>query len=62
MYPALRAGRIDLLQKFVPKICDNKPHGSCIALTEPSGGANVEDPAQHGRTINTIAKLVLKSH
>ncbi len=21
-----------------------------MALTEPSGGANVEDPAQHGRT------------
>lgn len=57
MYPALRAGRIDLLQKFIPKVCDNKPHGSCMALTEPSGGANVEDPAQHGRTISTIAEL-----
>ena len=57
MYPALRAGRMDLLQSFLPKICDDKPHGSCMSITEPSGGANVEDPTLHGRTINTIAKL-----
>ena len=57
MYPALRAGRMDLLQNFIPKICDDKPHGSCMSLTEPSGGANVEDPNLHGRTISTIAEL-----
>lgn len=57
MLPAVRAGRMDLLQQFVPKICDDKPHGSCMAITEPSGGANVEDPVQHGRTIETIARL-----
>ena len=57
MLPALRAGRMDLLQQFVPKICDDKPHGSCMAITEPSGGTNTEDPTQHGRTIETIARL-----
>jgi len=57
MLPALRAGRMDLLQEFIPKICDDKPHGCCMAITEPSGGANAEDPTQHGRTINTIAQL-----
>ena len=57
MMPALRAGRMDLLEKFIPKICDDKPHGCCMAITEPSGGANAEDPTQHGRTINTIATL-----
>jgi len=57
MMPALRAGRMDLLQDFIPKICDDKPHGCCMAITEPSGGANAEDPSQHGRTINTIATL-----
>jgi len=57
MMPAVRAGRMDLLMEFVPKICGDQPHSSCMALTEPSGGANAEDPTQHGRTISTIATL-----
>ena len=57
MLPAAAAGRMDLLQEFIPKICDDKPHGCCMAITEPSGGANTEDPTLHGRTINTIAEL-----
>jgi alkylation response protein AidB-like acyl-CoA dehydrogenase len=57
MLPALVAGRMDLLKQFIPKICDKKPHGVCMAITEPSGGANVEDPTQHGHSIQTIAKL-----
>lgn len=28
-----------------------------MAITEPGGGANAEDPTQHGRSIRTIAKL-----
>jgi len=57
MVPATRAKREDLLEEFLPKICDGKPHSSCMAITEPSGGANVEDPTQHGRSIGTIAEL-----
>lgn len=57
MSPALVAGRMDLLQQFVPIICNDKIHGACMAITEPSGGTNVEDPTQHGRPIETIAKL-----
>jgi len=57
MMPALSAGRMDLLKKFIPIICDDKPHGCCMSITEPSGGANSEDPTQHGRTIKTIAEL-----
>lgn len=57
MLPAIISGRMDLLKEFGPKICDDQPHGSCMAITEPSGGANTEDPTQHGRTIQTIAKL-----
>ena len=56
MSPALIARRRDLLQEFVPKICDEKPHGCCMALTEPSGGTNTEDPTLHGKTIRTIAE------
>jgi len=57
MMPALRAGRIDLAQELIQKVCDDKPHGACMAITEPSGGANAEDSTQHGRTIATIAEL-----
>jgi alkylation response protein AidB-like acyl-CoA dehydrogenase len=57
LMPALRAGRIDLAQELIEKVCDDKPHGACMAITEPSGGTNAEDPTQHGRTIATIAEL-----
>ncbi len=56
MAPAVIARRKDLLLEFVPKICDDRPHGCCMALTEPSGGTNTEDPTLHGRTIRTIAE------
>lgn len=56
MSPAMIARRKDLLQEFVPQICDDRPHGCCMAITEPSGGTNTEDPTQHGRTIRTIAE------
>ena len=56
MSAAIRARRKDLLAEFVPRICDNTPHGCCMAITEPSGGTNAEDPTQHGRTIQTIAR------
>jgi len=57
MYAFLAAQRFDLAAPLLRKICDDKPHASCMALTEPAGGANVEDPTQHGRSIRTIAKL-----
>jgi len=57
MMPALIAGRMELMKEFISRICDEKPHGCCMAITEPSGGANSEDPTQHGRTIHTIAEL-----
>jgi alkylation response protein AidB-like acyl-CoA dehydrogenase len=53
----LAARRTDLAMPLLRKVCDDKPHASCMALTEPEGGANVEDPTQHGRSIRTIAKL-----
>ncbi|MCP4752532.1 MAG: hypothetical protein GY866_16700 [Proteobacteria bacterium] len=57
MLPAGRGGNMDVMMELIPKICDDKAHGCCMAITEPSGGANSEDPTQHGRTIQTIAKL-----
>ncbi|MFW6011190.1 MAG: acyl-CoA dehydrogenase family protein [Desulfosalsimonas sp.] len=54
--PLIMGNRKDLLKEFVPRVCDDKPHGCCMAITEPSGGTNTEDPTQHGRTIQTIAE------
>ena len=56
MLPAMIARRKDLMQEFIPRICDDLPHGCCMAITEPSGGTNTEDPTLHGRTIRTIAE------
>lgn len=57
MGPALIARRRDLLEEFGSKICDDKPHTACMAITEPAGGTNIEDPTLHGRTITTRAEL-----
>ena len=53
----LSARRLDLAEPLLRKVCDGKPHASCMALTESGGGANLEDPTQHGRTITTVARL-----
>ena len=50
------AGREDLLQEFAPRIVGEDSWTACMAITEPAGGANVEDPALEFRTVKTIAK------
>lgn len=51
------AGREDLLEEFAPKIVTDDAWTACVAITEPAGGANLEDPAFEFRTIRTTAKL-----
>ncbi len=63
----LAAKRDDLLKEFAPRIVGEDSYTACVAITEPSGGANLEDPAQEFRTIRTIAKedggdYVIKGH
>jgi alkylation response protein AidB-like acyl-CoA dehydrogenase len=48
--------RKDLMEEFVPKITGETPYVICVNITEPEGGANLEDPAFEFRTIRTIAK------
>ena len=57
MGPAMGARNMAIMDKYMPILCQDKPYTCCMALTEPAGGANVEDVAQHGRAIRTIAKL-----
>lgn len=51
----LAAGRDDLIEEFAPKITGSEAWTACFAITEPGGGANVEDPALAYKTMNTMA-------
>ena len=46
-----------LMDKFIPLFCGDTPRCGCMAITEPAGGCNIEDVAEHARTIRTRAKL-----
>lgn len=50
------AGREDLLEEFAPKIVGAESWTACVAITEPAGGANIEDPALEFRTLRTVAR------
>ncbi|MEQ8495563.1 MAG: acyl-CoA dehydrogenase family protein [Gammaproteobacteria bacterium] len=50
------AKRDDLLEEFAPRIVGEDSWTACVAITEPAGGANVEDPALEYRTLRVIAK------
>ncbi len=50
------AHRDDLLKEFAPKLLSDKAWIACVAITEPAGGANLEDPSMEFRTVRTIAK------
>lgn len=50
------AQRDDLLKEFAPRIVGEESWTACVAITEPAGGANLEDPAQEFRTVRTICK------
>jgi len=61
------AKRDDLLKEFSPRIVGEDAWTACVGITEPAGGANLEDPALQFRTIKTIARLegddyVIKGH
>lgn len=63
----LAAGRDDLLKEFSDRIATNDPYIACVAITEPTGGANVEDQAQEFKTVRTIVKedggdYIIKGH
>ena len=46
-----------LMDKFIPMFCEDTPRCGCLAITEPAGGCNIEDAAEHGLTIRTKARL-----
>jgi alkylation response protein AidB-like acyl-CoA dehydrogenase len=46
--------RDDLLEEFAPKLTQKVPYIACVNISEPEGGANIEDPALELRTLNCV--------
>ena len=57
MAAAMGARNTTVMDKFIPMFCEDTPRCGCLAITEPAGGCNIEDAAEHGLTIRTTAKL-----
>ncbi len=57
MAAAMGARNTTVLDRFVPMFCDDVPRCGCLAITEPAGGCNIEDGAEHGVTVRTTARL-----
>ncbi len=55
--PAVIAGNRTLLEDFAPRFTSGETYVACFAMTEPSGGCNIENVDMHGRGINTRAVL-----
>ncbi len=53
---AMGARNTAVMDKFIPMFCDDTPRCGCLALTEPAGGCNIEDGAEHGMTVRTRAE------
>jgi alkylation response protein AidB-like acyl-CoA dehydrogenase len=54
---AMGARNATVTDRFIPMFCEDTPRAGCMAITEPAGGCNIEDAAEHGRTIRTTARL-----
>jgi alkylation response protein AidB-like acyl-CoA dehydrogenase len=57
MAAAMGARNTTVMDKFIPMFCEDRPRCGCLAITEPAGGCNIEDAAEHGSSIRTKAKL-----
>ncbi len=55
--PACIAGNKTLLEDFAPKFTSGEPYVACFAMTEPSGGCNIENLDMKGKGIHTKAVL-----
>ena len=54
---AMGAGNTAIMDKYIPMFCEDTPRCACLAITEPAGGCNIEDGAEHGMTVRTTARL-----
>jgi alkylation response protein AidB-like acyl-CoA dehydrogenase len=55
--PAILANNETVLKTFVPEFCHDEPKLACFAMTEPTGGCDIENlHVLHGKTIRTRAE------
>ena len=57
MRPAIFAENKAVLSEFAPKFMGEDLYVACFAMTEPSGGCNIENMDMHGLGITTRARL-----
>jgi len=57
MRPAIFAENKAVLSEFAPKFMGEDLYVACFAMTEPSGGCNIENMDMHGLGIKTRARL-----
>lgn len=57
MRPAIFSGNKTFLDEFAPKFPGEDLYIACFAMTEPSGGCNIENVDMHGLGIKTRARL-----
>ena len=55
--PAVFAENKTLLEDFAPRFLGSEPYVACFAMTEPSGGCNIENLDMKGKGIHTRAVL-----
>lgn len=55
--PACIAGNKTVLEDFAPRFTSGEPYVACFAMTEPSGGCNIENLDMRGKGIHTKAVL-----
>lgn len=55
--PACIAGNHTVLADFAPRFTSGEPYVACFAMTEPSGGCNIENLDMKGKGIHTRAVL-----
>jgi alkylation response protein AidB-like acyl-CoA dehydrogenase len=58
MRPAVLAGNKEVLDHFAPDFCkEDEIHLGCFAVTEPTGGSDIENVNMAGQAIDTRAEL-----
>ncbi len=55
--PAMMTENKAILERYAPMFCGDEVLSAAFQMTEPAGGTNIEDPTQHGSTIQTRAEL-----
>lgn len=54
--PMMMAATKEQRQRWFPPLASKEGYLCCMAMTEPAGGSDIENPHMHSRTIRTIVK------